>query len=455
MTTSAGTQQSWTDRITAVMERMAPIFDQPHLASVRDGLAALTPLLIIGAFSLLIANFPIVKPDGTLGYLGDLDQFADFTSKVGVFFSMTYGFLGVFAAIAIAYNLARRRGLDPLMPTLLSLVIFLLFASPFPFASTQKDPFGNDGAMALLNYFYDNHGIFLAILLSLLSVEAYRFFVERNLVIRMPPQVPPSIANAFIALIPGIVLMIIAWVIRVLLSIDVAYWVNEGVSKIIPAASSFPAAAFAESLHATLWTLGIHGDLTIGIVMQPIWTNNDTANAAAAQAHQTLPFIYNDLFRSAYVVAGGSGATLPLAFYLIRSKSARLRRVGWLGIWPGIFNINEPITFGTPVIFNPVLAIPFILITFLNVVVGWLAHSTGFIPNANWSYISMPWTLPGPLLAFFQAGYSWQAAVLAIVNEFLLPGLIWYLPFKAWEAIVLEKEGAAEPAAAKAPAAAR
>jgi len=68
--------------------------------------------------------------------------------------------------------------------------------------------------------------------------------------------------------------------------------------------------------------------------------------------------IYTSIFRS-YVVPGGSGATLPLAIMFIRSKAARLRRVGWLGIWPGIFNINEPITFGAPIIFNPVLAIPF------------------------------------------------------------------------------------------------
>jgi PTS system cellobiose-specific IIC component len=124
----------------------------------------------------------------------------------------------------------------------------------------------------------------------------------RKLVITMPPQVPPSIANAFIALIPGIVLLVIAWFIRVLGNIDFAGGVVMVISKIIPAASSYPAAIFAECLHAFLWTLGIHGDLTIGIVMQPIWTANETANALAVAAGQVPTNIYSSLFRAAYVV---------------------------------------------------------------------------------------------------------------------------------------------------------
>lgn len=127
-----------------------------------------------------------------------------------------------------------------------------------------------------------------------------------------------------------------------------------------------------------------------------------------------------------------------LAFYLTRSKVARLRRVGWLGIWPGIFNINEPITFGTPVIFNPVMAIPFIIITFLNTSFAWLMHVIGFVKPC---FIAMPWTLPGPILAYLQAGYSWQAAVVNICTQFVIPGIIWYPAFKAWERMVIEKEG--------------
>lgn len=421
MTTGVSGQKSWADRMTEWMEVMAPLFDQPHLASIRDGLVALMPLLIIGAFSLLILQFPVQS------WLDYLDANPDLAGKIFVPFSMTYGLLSVFASIAIAYGLARRKGLEPLMPSAVALLAFITIASPI---------LGVWGEEGLPGTYFDNSGLFTAIIVSLLAVEIYNFFVQRGLIITMPPGVPPAIANSFVALIPGTVILLLAWIVRVMLGIDVAGGVVQVLSYIVPAASSYVAAAIAETFHGFLWTLGIHGDLTIGIVLQPIWTSNLVANAEAAAQGLPLPWIYTDLFRT-YVVPGGSGATLPLAFYLIRSKSARLRRVGWLGIWPGIFNINEPITFGTPVIFNPVLAIPFILITFLNTTLAWIFHAIGFVRPA---YVAAPWTLPTPILAYLQSGYHWPAIILAILTEFVLPGIIWYPAFRAWERQVLEKE---------------
>ncbi len=433
MSTREEAKVSWADRLSGWMEALAPLFDQPHLASVRDGLAALMPLLITGAFSLLILQFPVPA------WLDYLDGNPDLAAKLWVPFNITYGLLSPFAALTISYSLARRRGLDPLMPAALSLLTFIVVASPI---------LGAWGEQGLPGTYFDNSGLFTAIIVALISVEIYRFFVERNLIIRMPAQVPPAIANAFVALIPGIVILAIGWLVRVVLGIDVAGGVVKALSYIVPAASSYPAAAVAESLHAFLWTLGIHGDLTIGIVLQPIWTNNLAANAQAAASGQPLPYIYTDLFRS-YVVPGGSGATLPLAIYLIRSRSPRLRQVGWLGIWPGIFNINEPITFGTPVIFNPVLAIPFIIITFLNVTFAWIMHVIGFVTP---TYVAAPWTLPTPILMYLATGYDWRASIVGIVTEFVIPGIIWYPAFRAWERQVLAKEGSEEAARAAAAA---
>ena len=421
MTTEVTEKKGWADRMTEWMEVMAPLFDQPHLASIRDGLVALMPLLIIGAFSLLVLQFPVQS------WLDYLDANPDLAGKIFVPFNMTYGLLSVFASIAIAYGLARRKGLEPLMPSAVALLAFITIASPI---------LGVWGEEGLPGTYFDNSGLFTAIIVSLLAVEIYNFFVQRGLIITMPPGVPPAIANSFVALIPGTVILLLAWIVRVMLGIDVAGGVVQVLSYIVPAASSYVAAAIAETFHGFLWTLGIHGDLTIGIVLQPIWTSNLTANAEAAAQGLPLPWIYTDLFRT-YVVPGGSGATLPLAFYLIRSKSARLRRVGWLGIWPGIFNINEPITFGTPVIFNPVLAIPFIIITFLNTTLAWIFHAIGFVRPA---FIAAPWTLPTPILAYLQSGYHWPAIILAILTEFVLPGIIWYPAFRAWERQVLEKE---------------
>jgi len=435
---SAKSKKGWADRLADAMEVMAPIFDQPHLASIRDGFVALMPLIIVGAFVLIILQFPCSLAKGSECYLGDQPFFATpdasgktLADKLWVPFNITFGLLSVYVTIAVSYALARRRGLDPIMPVIFSFLAFLLVASP-QIASGEAATH------------IDNTGLFTAIVVSVISIEVYRFFVKRNLVISMPEGVPPAIANAFVALVPGAVIVFGWWIIRFLLNLDIAEGLFQVLSRVVPAASTYVAVAIAETFHAFLWTMGIHGDLTIGIALEPVWTANLAANAQAVAAGQTPTAIYTGIFRS-YVVPGGSGATLPLAFYFIRSKAPRLRRVGWLGIWPGIFNINEPITFGAPVIFNPVLAIPFIVITFLNATVAYLAHTAGLVSP---TYIAAPWTLPSPLLMLMATGFDWRAAVLAVITEFVIPGVIWWPAFKAWERQVLEKEVVPAPAAA-------
>jgi cellobiose PTS system EIIC component len=418
------------------MEVMAPLFDQPHLASVRDGFASLLPLLIVGATMLIILQFPCNVSSEAPCYLGDTPFFTNapeggmsLADKLWVPFNITFGLLSVYVTATVSYALSRRRGLDPLMPVLFALASFILVASP--------QVAGGEPATRL-----DNSGLFTAILISLISVEVYRFFIQRNLVISMPAGVPPAISNAFAALVPGAAIILGWWVIRFLIGLDIAEGLFRVLSAVVPAASSFIAVAIAETFHAFLWTMGIHGDLTIGIVLSPIWTANLAANAQAVADGGQPTAIYTSIFRT-YVVPGGSGATLPLAIYFIRSKAARLRRVGWLGIWPGIFNINEPITFGAPIIFNPVLAIPFILITLINATVAYLAHTVGLVRP---TFIEAPWTLPAPLLMLVATGFDFRAFILATITEFVIPAVIWFPAFKAWERQVLQKEGGTEEA---------
>ena len=428
---SAQTKKSWSDRLAEGMEFLAPLFDQPHLASIRDGFVAMMPLLIVGALVLVVLQFPLSIEDEV--YL-DSKLSPELVDALWVPFNMTFGLLSVYVLMSITYSLSRRRGLDPIMPLIFTFLSFIMVASPQLL----------DGEAAT---FLDNSGLFTAIIVAVITVEVYKFFIDRNLYVSMPAGVPPAISNAFIALIPGAAIIFGWWAIRFLLNIDLAGGLFDVLSRLVPAASTYVAAAVAETFHGFLWTLGIHGDLTIGIVLEPVWTSNLADNVAAVAAGQDPPHIYTSIFRS-YVVPGGSGATLPLAIYFIRSKSARLRRVGWLGVWPGIFNINEPITFGAPIVFNPVLAIPFILITFVNVTVAWAVTSAGLVTAP---YIPAPWTLPTPLLMFMATGFDGGAAVLAVVTEFVIPGVIWYPAFKAWEKMVLEKEEGAVMEAEAAP----
>ena len=417
-------KKNWADSLTNLMEKMAPVFDQPILASIRDGFVALMPLIIVGALVLIVLQFPLCFEDTAECYL-EAHLPEKISGTLWNVFNVTFGLLSVYVVLSTSYALSRRRGIDPLMPVLFSFLSFILVATPQLL----------DGEAAT---YLDSTGLFTAIVISVVTVEVYRFFMEKNIVIRMPDGVPPAISNAFAALIPCAVIAFGWWLIRFVLNFDLANGLFQVLGAVVPVASTYAAAAIAETFHAFLWTMGIHGDLTIGIALQPVWQANLAANAEAVAAGLAPTAIYTEQFRS-FVVPGGSGATLPLAFYFTRSKSERLRRVGWLGIWPGIFNINEPITFGAPIIFNPVLAIPFIIITFLNTTVAYLATSTGLVSP---TYIAGPWTLPSPILMFLETGYDWRAIILAILCEFVIPGIIWFPAFKAWEKEVLEKEEA-------------
>jgi len=418
-------EKNWADSLANAMEKMAPIFDQPILASIRDGFVALMPLIIVGALVLVVLQFPLCFEDSAECYLESrLPE--NISGSLWNVFNVTFGLLSLYVVISVSYALSRRRGVDPLMPVIFSFMSYILIASP-------QLAGGEAGT------YLDNTGLFTAIVVSVISTEVFAFFIKRGLVIKMPEGVPPAITSAFAALVPGAVLAFGWWLIRFVLNFDLAGGLFQVLGAVVPAASTYVAAAIAETFHAFLWTLGIHGDLTIGIALQPVWQANLAANAEAVAAGMQPMAIYTEQFRS-FVVPGGSGATLPLAFYFTRSKSERLRRVGWLGIPPGIFNINEPITFGAPVIFNPVLAIPFIIITFLNTTLAYLATAAGLV---NVTYIAGPWTLPSPILMFLETGYDWRAIIVALLTEFVIPGIIWFPAFKAWEREVLEKEEAA------------
>lgn len=417
-------KKNWADAMTGLMEKMAPIFDQPILASIRDGFVALMPLIIIGAIPLVLLQFPLCFQDVGECYLESRLP-GNVVDSLWTLFDICFGLFSLYIAISVSYALARRRGLDPLMPVFFSVFSFIFVATP--------------GLLGGEPQYLGGTGLFTSIVISVVTVEVFNFFTKKGFTVKMPDGVPPAIAAAFAALIPGAVIALGWWIIRFLLGFDLADGLFKVLSAVVPVASTYVATAISETFHAFLWTLGIHGDLTIGIALEPVWAANLTANVEAVANGLKPTAIYTSFFRS-FVVPGGSGATLPLAIYFTRSKSERLRRVGWLGVWPGIFNINEPITFGAPVIFNPVLAIPFIIITFLNTTVAYLATSAGLV---NATYIAAPWTLPTPILMFITTGYDWRAIILALIVEFVIPGIIWFPAFKAWEKQVLEKEEAA------------
>ncbi|MDP9024555.1 MAG: PTS transporter subunit EIIC [Candidatus Eremiobacteraeota bacterium] len=176
-----------------------------------------------------------------------------------------------------------------------------------------------------------------------------------------------------------------------------------------------------------LWTGGVHGPALLAGIVTPVYLVLQQQNAAAYYDHAPLPHIVVvSLFL--FVFPGGAGATLPLVIMLFFSRVERLRKVARLTIVPSIFNINEPLLFGLPLVLNPFLAVPFVVAPAVLASVSYAAIKWGLVSRPAFYY---PSSIPSPLSTYL-ATLDWRAVVLILVN-IAIAGAI-YFPFvRAYE----------------------
>jgi cellobiose-specific phosphotransferase system component IIC len=176
-----------------------------------------------------------------------------------------------------------------------------------------------------------------------------------------------------------------------------------------------------------LWTAGVHGPAVLATIVTPIYLTMQMQNTHAYAAHAPLPFaVVTSTFL--FVFPGGSGATLPLAALLAFSRIARLRRVGRATLLPAIFNINEPLIFGTPIVFNPYLVIPFVAAPFALATVTYAATAAGLVARAAF-YV--PSSVPTVVSAYV-ATQDVRAIPLVLANVAI--ATLMYYPFvRAYE----------------------
>jgi PTS system cellobiose-specific IIC component len=185
---------------------------------------------------------------------------------------------------------------------------------------------------------------------------------------------------------------------------------------------SWAALALITAIESALWLVGIHGPALFAAIVLPVYLTLQAANAAAAARHEPIPHIVV-VSTFLFVFPGGAGATLPLVLLLLRSRVRRLRTFALATVLPSLMNVNEPVMFGLPVAYNPVLAVPFVLcpivlssVTYAALSLGWVGRPIFYVPS------SIP-----TLVSVFLATLDWRACVLVVVNV-AVAGAIW-LPF--------------------------
>lgn len=422
------------------MPPMARLSEQRHLRAIRDGVISTLSLIIVGSFFLIIAQPPVpawaeaVKPN---------------VGKIMVPFRITMGLMSLYAAYGMGYSLAKSYKLDGVSGGVLSLAAFLLTVIPMNadafIASATKAgvaggapmgwvlPMGNLGGS----------GMFVAIICMIFAVETLRLLKKYHITIKMPEQVPESVSRSFEALIPAAVIITVTWFIRVWLNFDIQTAIMNLFKPVVNATGNSLGGVIVPVLFITvLWAAGVHGMSVIGSIVRPVWLVLLDQNTAAVAAGHALPNIAPEPFFQWFIWIGGAGATLSLAMLMCFSKSEYLKRVGRFSIIPGLFNINEPLIFGTPLVMNPILAIPFILAPVVNAVISYAATAAGLVARVS---IIAPWTLPAPIGAYMATRGDWRAAVLVVIN--IAVALVIYYPFfKAYEKKMIAEEQQSEAA---------
>ncbi|MGL5356534.1 MAG: PTS cellobiose transporter subunit IIC [Cetobacterium sp.] len=393
--------------------------EQKHLQSIRDGLILSLPLVIVGSLFLVIGFLPIPGYNLFMANIfGDL-----WLTKLLYPVSVTFDLVSIIASIGIAFHLAKKLKIDSLSASVISLTSFFL-------VTPSKIILNGESVNAFSLSYLGGKGLFVAIICSLLSTEIYGWFIRKNYIIKMPDVCPPAVSKSFSALIPAFFILILFWLTK----IGVESTSYGDIHKLIVQVISDPLTGFSSTIlggivyvliNSIFWTFGIHGASISGIIFGAMFTVIRDANRVAFQNGEAIPHIISDQFFTVYVFLGGGGATIALVIcYIIFSKAKQFKEIGKLSFGASIFNINEPVIFGSPVVLNPILMLPFILCPLVLTLISYVCISSGLVAPA---VLPVPWTMPIILSGFISSGGHISSCLLQIFN--LGVGILIYLPF--------------------------
>lgn len=412
-----------------------------YLQVLRDAFMLAFPLTIFGSIAVVIANLPFldkIMSESSLNMLKDM---------LGVAPNATMGVMTVFVVFGIGYYLSKSYEVEGIFGGAIALASFLLLT---PFVVQIEGKEAVQGVIPLDRL--GAKGMFLGMITAFIAGEIYRKVVQKNITIKMPAGVPPAVAKSFAALIPAVVTLTFFLVVNIIVTQmfqtnmhDVIYNVVQ--APLVGLGSGIIPTLVAIFVAQILWFFGLHGQIIINSVMDPIWNTLSLENLNAYTQTGEVPHIVSKQFIEIYTVGmGGTGMTLAVIFaILLFMKSKQMKQVAKLGLGPGIFNVNEPIIFGLPIVMNPLVIVPWILAPMIVTLVTYLAMSSGLVPPPNG--VAVPWTVP-IFINGIMATNSLAGGLLQLVN-FLIVLVIWFPFLKFIDRMNLQKEREEEQASAK------
>lgn len=400
-----------------------------YIMVIKNAFASLIPVIITGAFGTLFSAMVFDNENGlarikALSFLAELKPISSAVSYV------TLSFLTIYAVFLIGIELARLNNVKGIFPGIVAVMSYLS-VNPFVYEYVNADNITVIAENVLAKQYTDTKGLFLGMLVAIASIELYCWLGrQERLKLKMPDTVPTNVSESFSALFPTILTVAIiataGFVIKAVTGMyayDIIYnIVQRPLEGIV---QGLPGILLLMFIAQVFWVIGIHGNQMVKPVREPLLLAAIAVNTEAFEAGKEIPNIITMPFWDMYMSMGGSGVTIGLLIaILLVSKRDDMREITKLSLAPGIFNINEPVIFGMPIMLNPILAIPFIAPPLITGTIGYVATSLGFAAKA---VVMVPWPMPPIVNAYLATAGDIGAVVTQIIC--IIVSILIYLPF--------------------------
>lgn len=403
----------FTEKLSLIGNKMA---SQRHLQAISYGMMVIMPLTIFGSIFQLISALPAIFP-----FIPAYSE--SLNNAILLPFNLAFGIFGIVATIAISYFLARNYKMNLLNAGITSLISFLLVSGAFNLETNSFD-----------GTFLGSAGIFVAIAVSLVTVEITHFLEIHHVKIKMPDSIPPIVADSFNAIISVTFNALLAYLVMMLCQtttgMPLPAIIQNFLAPALTASESIWFCMLVQGLIALLSCIGVHGFNSLAGIILPLAIANQGINAECLAAGVPATQLFT---LSSFQMTGCFYWIIPIM--MLRCKSERMKAVGKVAVIPSIFNISEPIQYGAPLVFNPLLAVPFIIVNMVNAGIVWCSMYFGLCDKAA---IMVSSNIPMPIFQYLVT-LDWRSIIVFVIM--VVASYLIFKPFmRAYDKQCLEEE---------------
>lgn len=405
-----------------LVPKLSSISGKPFVKAMQTGMTAPMVATVVGSI-FTVMKIPPASANSSNSVILAWRQWSE--ANVGwldLGIGLTINAVALYALIGFVIDYANIRKAKPINMLILSMIVFLSLCSDV-----------KDGMLSM--EWVGAKGLFPAIIIGFVVVRSGKFLLDKGLKIKLPSSVPPNVAEPIQALFMNIVVIFVAFVLKMVLisyGMSLPALINGIFSPFFVAGDSFLAVVLSMFLIRLLWFFGLHGGNIGGVVLTPFLTSTMIDNIDAYAKGEKLPHIFTLVFNQAWGVIGMLAICIAIMLFC---KSKQLKAISAIGFIPALFNIGEPITFGLPIVLNFHIVVPYLIGFSMNGGVAYLATKWGLMGR---TFVNVPQTVPA-ILKVFLANMDWRSVVVYLVLMVIDVAL--FVPFiKKYDKELLEQE---------------